>query len=428
MTRPRLFARVFAIGAAVIGGASIVGMASADDWPQWRGPRRDGTSAETGLLQTWPAGGPRRVWLFRDCGAGYGGPAIVGNRVYINGTRKDREVLLALDAGTGQEAWMAPIGKVYEEDHGDGPRSTPTVDGALIYTLGGRGNLVCVKAANGEVVWSKSLEDDLDGDQPHWGYCESPLVYRNLVICTPGGKKGAVAALDKATGKVVWRSKQATSAAHYASVVVMQHNGHDELVQLLPDQLVGLDPATGDVRWSVPWVRPVAAIPTPLVHQSLAFASSGYGAGCMLVEVGADHRATKTYDNKVMKNKQGGVVLVDGRLYGHSEGVGWVCMELATGKQLWRDRDAMGMGSVILADGRLYCLDEENGDVALVEPSTAGWKERGRFELDPQSDDRADKGRIWTHPVIANGRLYLRDQNLVFCYDIRDGSATTAAR
>lgn len=398
----------------------------AADWPQWRGPHRDGASGDTGLLKAWPEGGPSRVWMFSACGEGYGGPAVVGDRLYINGTRDDKEVLLALDVATGQEQWMAPIGDIYEEGHGNGPRSTPAVDGELVFTIGGRGNIVCVRTS-GEVVWTKSLEDDLGGGIPHWGFCESPLVYKNTVLCTPGGKDGAIVALDKATGDVVWRSTDVTSPCHYASIVIMNHAGHDEAVQLMPDQLVGVDPATGKLQWSVPWVKPVAAIPTPLVHDQLVLASSGYGAGCMVVEVGADHNAQKLYDNKVLKNKQGGTVLVGDHVYGHSDGVGWVCMDLKTGEQAWRNRDVMGMGSIALADGMLYCVGEDDGAVALVEPSTEEWKERGRFVLQPQSELRGDRGKVWTHPVIANGRLYLRDQELVYCYDVQDKGLASAA-
>ena len=218
----------------------------------------------------------------------------------------------------------------------------------------------------------------------------------------------------------MWKAAELTSGAHYASIVIMEHAGHDEAVQLLPDQLVGVDAANGKVLWSVPWTRPPAAIPTPLVRDNLVFAASGYGTGCVLVELSDDHTPKKLYDNKVMKNKQGGVVLVGDHLYGHSEGVGWVCQEFKSGEQVWRDRDVMGMGSVVLADGLMYCVGEDDGDVALVEPSTEGWKERGRFTMEPQSEIRSGRGKVWTHPVVANGRLYLRDQDLVYCYDIRD--------
>jgi outer membrane protein assembly factor BamB len=397
----------------------------AGDWAQWRGPNRDGISPETGLLKSWPVGGPPRVWLFKNCGVGYGGPAIAGERLFILGTRDDSEVLFALNAKTGEELWMAPVGEIYEENHGDGPRSTPAVDGDLVYALGADGNLICAKVDSGEVVWTKSMQD-LGGERPHWGYSESPLVFKNTVLCTPGGDEGSIAALDKTAGDVVWQSQEITSNAHYASIVPMNHAGHEEAVQLLPDQLVGFDPNTGMLQWSEPWPKPVAAIPTPVVRDSYVFVSSGYGVGCMLVKVDADHNVEKVYDNKVMKNKQGGMILVGDTLFAHSDGAGWIALDFATGEAKWRDREAMGMGSMVYADGMYYCLDENSGDVALVEASPEEWKERGRFRLDPQSEMRRDGGRIWVHPVIAGGMLYLRDQDLVYCYDVRDTSLATA--
>lgn len=393
------------------------------DWPQWRGPNRDDVSAETGLLQAWPEGGPERVWLFEDCGLGYAGPAIVGNQMYIMGARGGTEYLLALDVTKGEELWAAPIGDVYVNDWGDGPRSTPTVDGEFVYALGAQGNLICARTSSGEVVWTKALQD-LGGETPHWGYAESPLVYKNLVVCTPGGKSGAIAALNKETGEPVWQSAELTSPAHYSSLVVMKRQNGDNLVQLLPDQVVSIEPDTGKSLWSVPFPGQVAVIPTPVVHHDQAYVTAGYGVGCMLINVGDDNAAEKAYENKVMKNKHGGVVLVDGRIFGHSDQVGWECQDFETGKSLWRDRDAMEMGGVTYADGRFYCLGEDTGDVALVAPSDEKWEERGRFKLEPQTTLRKEKGRIWVHPVVCDGRLYLRDQNYVYCYDVR---ATTTA-
>jgi hypothetical protein len=402
-------------------------LASAADWPQWRGPNRDGKSAETGLLKSWPEGGPNRVWMYSAGGNGYGGPAIAAGTLYVMGVRDDQEALFALDATSGEERWVAPVGSLYHNDWGDGPRGTPAVDGEMVYGLSGEGTLACVRAADGQVVWSKSMKD-LGGEVPVWGYSESPYVYKDTVLCTPGGAQGSIVAFNKTTGDVIWQSKDMTSGAHYASIVPMMHGGHEDGVQLLPDQLVGFDLASGKLLWSEPWPKPVAAIPTPVVHNNLAYATSGYGVGCMLVEVGADHAVKKVYDNKVMKNKTGGVVLVGDHIYGHSDGVGWVCQDLASGEQVWRERQALSMGSVTYADGKLYCLGEDDGEVVLIDASPEGWKENGRFKLEPQSEIRSDRGKIWTHPVIANGMLYLRDQDHIYCYDIRDGGLAAAGR
>jgi outer membrane protein assembly factor BamB len=393
------------------------------DWPQWRGAHRDDISTETGLLQSWPEGGPTRVWLSDKCGQGYSGPAIVNGTIYIMGTRDDQEVLFALDEASSNEKWFAPVGEIYKESHGDGPRCTPTVDGGHIYVLGAKGNLVCVETATGKVVWMKAMEE-FGGRLPKWAYCESPYIYKEMVLCTPGGKQGSIVALNKLTGEKVWQMADVTSDAHYTSIVPMPLDGKDDAVQLLPDQLIGFNPADGKLLWSVPFGKPVATIPTPVVHDRDVYATSAYGVGCLMVHVGADHAAEKVYENKVMKNKQGGVVLLDGRIFGHSDGVGWVAQDFKTGEQIWRDRDVMKMGAVSYADGRFYCLDQDSGEIALVEPSAEKWIEHGRFKLDPQSDQRGQGGKVWTIPVICNGKLYLRDQQYLYCYDIhREGVA-----
>jgi outer membrane protein assembly factor BamB len=396
--------------------------AAADDWPQWKGPRRDGLSAETGLLKSWPDGGPQRVWLFENCGTGYAGPAIVDGRMFIQGGRDGQCQLLALDANTGRELWAVALGEEYTNDWGDGPRSTPTVENGLIYALGARGDLVCVRAADGSEVWRTNLQNDLAGTEPQWGYCESVLVDGDRLLCTPGGSQGAIVALDKATGKVIWRATDLDDIAHYSSIQKASFHGEPQYVQLLVSRLVGLAPEDGRVLWQVDWPGRVAVIPTPIVHDEKVFATSGYGVGCMLVDIDDDNEATEIYDEpakKLMKNHHGGVLLIGDHLYGHSDGVGWVCMEFATGKQVWRERDVLGKGAIAYADGMFYCLSEDEGDVVLLEASPDGWKEHGRFTLDPQTEIRKDRGKIWMHPVIANGKLYLRDQNLLYCYDIK---------
>ncbi|MGL4512683.1 MAG: PQQ-binding-like beta-propeller repeat protein [Lacipirellulaceae bacterium] len=393
-------------------------IAPADDWPQWLGPNRDGLSTETGLLQEWPAEGPKSLWVSRSVGLGYSGPAVVGDRLYLMGTKGDAEALFCLDTASGDELWSTPLGDVYDNNWGDGPRGTPTVEGGRVYALAAKGTLACIDAKTGEAVWTKSLVDDLGGEVPHWGYSESPLIDGQLVVVTPGGDDGTIAALDKESGDVVWRSTALEDGAHYSSVVAATIHGKLQYVQLLEKRLVGLDPQSGNLLWEAPWPGSVAVIPTPIARDNRVYVTSGYGAGSMLVEVDAANKATVVYDNKVMKNHHGGVMLLGDHLYGHSDGVGWVCQDFATGKQVWRERSKLGKGAVAYADGRLYCLDEEDGEVVLAEPTTEGWREHGRFKLDPQTERRKPSGRIWTHPVIANGVLYLRDQELLQAFDV----------
>jgi len=388
------------------------------DWPQWRGPDRTDVSQESGLLKEWPSGGPKRLWLFKNAGNGYSGPAIVNGKLFTMGTRDGAEIMIALNADTGEELWTASIGPIVNFDRGGGPRGTPAVDGEHIYGLGGQGKLICAAVADGKVLWSASLAD-LGGRTPNWGYSESVLVDGDKVICTPGGAKGAIAALDKATGKVIWQSKEFTDPAHYSSAIVGEQSGTRQYIQLTAQHVVGISAKDGKLLWKSPFPGQTAVVPTPILHDGCVYVTAGYGAGCKLVKLGAGNQVSDVYDNKAMKNHHGGVVLVGDHLYGYSDGAGWLCQEFKSGKAAWSERNALGKGALGFADGMLYCLEENSGTVVLAEASPAGWKEHGRFKLDPQSKIRDSAGRFWTHPVISNGRLYLRDQDLIFCYDVK---------
>ncbi|MEM6799162.1 MAG: PQQ-binding-like beta-propeller repeat protein [Planctomycetota bacterium] len=395
----------------------LVATARGADWPQWQGPNRDLSNSESGLRQEWPEGGPPRLWLYRDAGLGYGGPAIADGRLFMLGSRDGNAMLICLDAASGEEQWTTKLGPEFTNRWGNGPRSTPTVDGGVVYALAAKGALACVSASSGSVLWKIKMQD-LGGEVPVWGYSESPLVDGDRLLVTPGGAKGAIAALDKQTGKPLWQSTDLTPRAHYSSIISAEINGQPQYVQLLSTALVGVSKADGAVLWQAPWPDPTAAIPTPVVDSNRVYATSGYGVGCLCVEIGAGNEVTELYRNKTMKNKHGGIVLLDGYLYGHSDGVGWVCQDFATGKRVWRERRALGMGALGYADGMLYLLDKESGDVALVRATPDGWDQQGRFTLDPQTELRKPSGKIWVHPVIAGGKLYLRDQEILHCYDV----------
>ncbi len=390
--------------------------ALAGDWPQWRGANRDDNSTETGLLKQWPAEGPKRAWLFEKAGMGYAGFSVVAGQLFTLGTRDGKEILLAIDEKTGNELWATPIGDLYTEQRGDGPRSTPTVDADRVYAMSGRGNLTCAQAKDGKILWEKSMQD-LGGSVPHWGFTESPLVDGNLVLCTPGGDKGTMAALDKMTGAPVWQSAEITEGAQYSSIIPATISGKKQYVQFVMQTLFGVDAATGKLIWRSPWsAGRTAIIPTPIVKGDEVFISSGYGAGCKKVKVKGSE-ATDVFMNKDLENHHGGVILVGDYLYGHSKG-GWTCMSFADGSVKWTDK-GVGKGAITYADGMFYCVGEKSGEVALIEASPSGWNEKGRFKLAPQSPDRSPQGAVWVHPVIANGKLYLRDQNYIYCYDVK---------
>ena len=404
--------------ASLILGALTVTCSLAADWSQWRGPNRDDHSPDKGLLKKWPEGGPKRLWLFEGAGLGYAGYSIVGNQLFTLGLRGEQEFLISVDVTKGTELWSTPFGAKYPNDWGDGPRGTPTVDEGLVYAISGQGNLICSKASDGKMVWQKSLATDLGGKLQNWGYTESPLIVGNKIICTPGGSKGTMAALDKKTGALIWQTAELTDQAQYSSPILITHAGKKQIVQLVEKKFFGVDPEKGKVLWSTDFPGRTAVIPTPVYSDGIVYVTAGYGVGSKAVKLAADGTATVAYENKVMKNHHGGVVLVGDLLYGYSDGPGWIAQNLKTGEEIWASK-ALGKGAVHYADGMLYCLDEGTGTVVLAEASPKGWTEHGRFKLDPQTKQRKPRGKIWTHPVVVNGKLFLRDQELLFCFDVK---------
>ena len=405
---------------------------AAADWPQWRGPNRDGVSAETGLLKQWPKGGPKLAWQANLDGVGYGSPVVVGDRLYItaaadadNGTG---EYALCLDTKTGKQLWKTdlPAGEgKYLTGWGSGPRSSPTVDGDAVYVLGARGELVRMNAADGKVVWDLNLKKDFKGAIPTWGYSESVLIDGDRLVCTPGGKDGTVLCLEKKTGKKVWQSEELTDAANYSSLVPADVGGVRQYVTQTATSAVGVRAKDGKLLWKKNDLkRGVAVIPTPIVHDGLAFFTTGYGAGCELFKLTSKDGATdaeKVYSqNKTMVNHHGGVVRIGDYVYGYTDNGGkWICMEYKAepADPVWESKE-LDKGSLVAADGHLYCYGQKAGECVLIEASPKEWKEKGRVTIPQESKFPRRSGLIWAHPVVANGKLYLRDHELLFCYDI----------
>lgn len=389
------------------------------DWPQWRGPERDGRSPETGLLPSWPEAGPPLEWTAEGLGAGLSTVAVVGDRIFTMGQDETHTHAICLARDGGEVLWRKRIGRAGGPGWGDfeGPRSTPTVDGERVYALGQYGELVCLEAASGDTVWKKSLQEDLGGPRPEWGFSESLLVDGDRLICTPGGPRGTLAALDKRTGDVLWRSEGIDDTAQYASVIRVEHDGDPQYVQLTMESIFGVASISGELQWRADWPGETAVIPTPVWHEGRVYVTSGYGVGCNLFRV-EDDGAEGLYGDearKWMKNQHGGVVLVGGHVYGYSDGVGWACQELSTGELVWNEKGKLGKGSVAYADGHLYLRSEKkDGTVVLIEATPEGWKEKGRFDPPRRSEKHS-----WPHPVVAGGRLYLRDQDVLLCYDVR---------
>ena len=413
------------IGTAALAAWTGVAGAEEQDWPTWRGADRSDRSPATGLLKEWPDGGPKLLWTSKVGGKGYSAPAIVDGKVYLTGTRRGKAQIYCLDGETGKELWDADIGddegKGYNTGWGGGTRGAVTVDDGLVYAISANGDLACVDAGDGKRKWRKSFVEDWGGKIPSWGFSESPLVDGDKLVVTPGGKDGAIIALDKKTGRKIWRSEDVKDDAQYSSIIIADVDGKKQYVQLFMKALVGVDAENGKELWRADWKDGrTAVIPTPIYYKGHVYMSSGYGAGCMLVDIKGDE-AKVVWQNKVMKNHHGGVVRVDEYVYGFSDAGGLVCQDLATGEKVWGERgEGIQKGAVHYADGMLYCLDEAEGSVFLAEATPKGFSEKGRFSLPEVTTLReGTRGKVWTHPVVLNGKLYLRDQDLIFCYEVK---------
>ena len=384
--------------------------AQSSDWPQWRGPNRDGISKETGLLKRWPTNGPPQVWKATGAGKGYSSFAVVKGKLFTMGLRGDREFIVTFDVTTGKQVWATQHGGAFRNDRGDGPRGTPTVEGDRLYALGGNGDLSCLDVATGKLIWSKNVLTEFGGSNIRWGISESPLVIGDKVLVNAGGRNASIVALKKTDGSVIWKSQ--SDEAGYSSAIPLDVNGSTQVVFFTAERGVGLDLKDGRLLWE--YTRPandVANVATPIARANRVFISSDYGAGGGVVEIKADNKAQEVYFTKDMRNHHSSSVLVGDYLYGFSSAI-LTAMNFDTGEIAWRDR-SVGKGSLIYADGYLYCFSE-NGVVGLVEATPAGYKEVSRFRI-PQ-----DSLPTWTHPVVAGGRLYLRDQDTIYAFDVRE--------
>lgn len=407
-----------------------------DDWPQWRGPRRDAVSLETGLLKTWPDGGPPLLWQTSGVGAGYSSVVVSDGLAFTIG-RQDAELFaFALHAESGETAWTRKIGETTRN-----ACSTPTVDGDRLYALDPDGELTCLDCASGEIRWQKSFIEDFAGRMMSGrGYGESPLVDGDQLICTPGGPDAALVALNKLTGEVVWKATlpdlgpAGKEGAGFSSVVIMEAAGARQYVQLMGRGVVGVSAADGRYLWGYNAIaNDTANIPTPVVHDDLVFAANGYNAGSVLLRVVAGEDRTPgaselmaepvyVLNGSQFQNHHGGVARVGDQLFGgHGSNNGLpTCLDLKTGRVLWKRRGAgVGSAAVLYADGRLY-FRYQNGVVALIEASASEYNLHGTFEIPGAGGDS------WAHPAIANGRLFLREQDALWVYDLRAETTTTA--
>jgi outer membrane protein assembly factor BamB len=385
----------------------------AADWPQWQGPDRTRVSKETGLLKQWPAAGPALVWTATGIGGGYGSMAVAGDRVFVQGARGRNSVVIALNRADGKEVWSKALGAAQADDRGPGPRGTPTVDGDRLYVLSENGDLLCVKI-DGTAVWQRNILRDFRGRQPNWLISESPLVDEAHVIVMPGGPGAGIVKLDKMTGATVWTTKDLSDPVGYSSIIAADVHGVRMYLAFTAAAGVGVRASDGKVMFRYPnAANYVANVATPIFSNNKVFFASAYGTGGGLLDLTVQNgevRAKEVYFTRSMNNHHGGVLLADGYLYGFNDSI-LVCLDFATGKMMWRDR-SVGKGTVIFADGSLYIQGEDNV-IGLADATSSGYREKGRFRI-------PDKGLpSWAHPVISDGRLYIRNQDTILVYDIK---------
>jgi outer membrane protein assembly factor BamB len=399
-------------------GFILVRSAAADDWPQWQGKNRDAICRETGLLKEWPEEGPPLAWKTTGLGEGFSTVSVVGNVIYTQGHIDGKQCVIALDAGNkGKLIWRKDFAPVSFDGAGHpGARPEPTIDGDRLYTTGISGELVCMDVKDGRIVWQKDFVKDFGGIRPKWGYAESPLIDGPWLICTPGGEKNTIVALDKTNGEQIWGAAVGDPAG-YASVIKATIDGVKQYINMTGKGVIAVRAADGKFLWryDAPASK-VSNISTCIASGNSVFAACGYKMGGGRVDIkrsGDEFQAKEVFFTKKMQNHHGGVILHDGMIYGCSDPKDLTCIDFNTGDVKWSDKSS-GKCSILYADGMLYCRDE-NGPISLVEATPDGFKLKGRFKQPDRS-----KLNSWPHPVIANGMLYIRDQDVLLCYDVRE--------
>ena len=396
------------------------------DWPQWRGPERNGISQETGLLKEWPKEGPKLLWQVKTVGSGYSTPAVVRDRLYLLGnTGLENEFVEALSTGDGSKVWSTTLGKVGEPQQNPSypaARSTPTVEGEVLYALGSDGGLACLAVTDGKAHWTKDLRKDFGGQPGIWAYSESPLIDGDVLVCTPGGTDASLVALNKKTGALIWKcAVPGGGQAAYSSAIVVQAGGVKQYVQFLAKGLVGVEAKTGKLLWRYDKTAKgsPANIPTPVADGDFIYSASARGGGALIKLKAADGKfeVEEVYASSKLPIAIGGAIKLGEFLYGAS-GQALLCADFASGALKWDER-SVAPASLCYADGNLY-LHGENGDVALVEASPKAYAEKGRFT--PTGQPSRGDSKAWAYPVVADGRLYIRDTGTLWCYDVRNAA------
>ncbi len=394
------------------------------NWPQWKGPDRDGISKETGLLKSWPKDGPKLLWSAQGLGKGYSTVSIADGTVYVTGLKDDTEYLLAFDL-KGNLKWQKPYGKGWTRSH-PSARSTPTIDSGNAYVMTTLGTVACFDAKTGEEKWSVSTKDKFDAKLGKWGGSESLLIESNKVICTPGGDNASLVALDKKNGNTIWTTKGLSDQNGYCNPIIIDRGNKKIVVTLIEKAIVGVDAENGNVLWKYGCEKYMGDMRirgnhpnTPIYKDGHIYLTSGYDMGGVKLKISDDGtKVSQVWSDKNLDTHHGGVLLVDGFLYGsnwESNKTGnWVCLDWKTGEKQY-EQEWNGKGSIAYADGMLYCYEEKTGNIALVKATPKGFDITSSFQV-PLGEDRH-----WAHPVIFDGKLFIRHGDALMVYDIKQG-------
>ena len=397
-------------------------MCLADDWPQFRGPNRDGKSAETGLLKKWPESGPELLWSVDGLGIGFSSTAIADGFVYTTGMLDSEGFFFAYDLA-GNLKWKESYGPEWTGSY-KGTRTTPTVDAGRVYMFSGTGIMACFDAKTGKKIWDVDTLKEFEAKNIRWGMSCSPLIDGEKVYCTPGGKKGAIVALDKMTGRTIWATTGLDELSAYSSAILIERGGNRLLIDIIQKSVICVNADNGKLLWREPYVTPSdTGGVTPTYRDRRVYVTSAiqreFTRGGVMFELSADGTSvTEKWNDKTLDCGHGGVVLVDGYLYGSTfDGIpkgDWVCLDWESGQIMYETEWNGNKGSVIYADGMLYCYDENTGDVALVKASPKAFEVVSSFRVTQGSGKQH-----WSHPSISDGRLYIRHGDALMVYDIR---------
>jgi outer membrane protein assembly factor BamB len=378
----------------------------ATDWPQYRGINRDGISHETGLLKTWPDTGPKVVWK-AEVGPAYSAVAASGGRLFTMDSKGTDEFVVCFDATNGKELWRYRNDASFNNDQGNGPRSTPVVDGNIVYALGAMGQLTALSAQDGKKIWAHNLKTEFGSEIPQWGTSTQPLVEKDLLIVDVGGDSGqSILAFQKKNGTVQWKTH--TDKQGYSTPIAVTVNGQRQILVFTGTSLVSVSPQ-GNVLWKYPWRTSWDAnIASPIfVAPDKVFISTSYDVGAALLQI-KGNSVQEIWKSRIMKNHFNSSVVDGNNLYGFDDAT-LKCIDVLTGAEKWK-QSGFGKGSLILADRHLIVLSER-GKLALVEASPGAYREVASFQ--------ALDGKCWTMPTLANGKLYLRNQKSLVSYDLK---------